>query len=138
MLKRLILIFTLICMIFSLGGCHFSIRDTVESNEASLPPLRIDSSLVCSIESIDGNRLLVLVLEGNSNYDKDDELYVTYETVAKDETIQKNDVISFEYNYVTDVAAVKNTPHIMTEQIAVIPNYVPPTTEAEDTETTIE
>lgn len=138
MLKRLILIFALICMIFSLGGCHFSIRDAVESNEASLPPLRIDSSLVCSIESIDGNRLLVLVLEGNSNYDKDDELYVTYETVAKDQTIQKNDVITFEYNYVTDVAAVKNTPHIMTEQIAVIPNYVPPTTEAEDTEATIE
>ena len=138
MLKRSILIFTIICMIFSLCGCHFSIRDAVESNEASLPPLRINSSLVCSVQSIDGNRLLVLVLEGNSNYDEDDELYVTYETVAKDQSVQKNDVITFEYNYVTDVAAVKNTPHITTDQITVIPNYVPPTTVAEDTEAATE
>ena len=138
MLKRSILIFTIVCMIFSLCGCHFSIRDTVESKEASLPPLRIDSSLVCSVISIDGNRLMVLVLEGNSNYDADDELYVTYETVAKDQAVKRNDVITFEYNYVTDVAAVKNTPHIMTEQITIIPNYVPPVTETESTEAATE
>ena len=138
MLKRFILIFTLVCMILGLCGCNFSIRDTVESKEASLPPLRIDSSLVCSVISIDGNRLMVLVLEGNSNYDADDELYVTYETVAKDQTVKRNDVITFEYNYVTDVAAVKNTPHIMTEQITIIPNYVPPVTETESTEAATE
>ena len=138
MLKRFILIFAAICMIVGLCGCQFSIRDTVESKEASLPPLRIDSSLVCSVVSIDGNRLYVLVLEGNSNYDKDDELYVTYETVAKDHSVKRDDVISFEYNYVTDVAAVKYTPLIMTEQIKIITDYVPPTTEAVDTEATTE
>ena len=134
MTKRQIVTFILICMIISLSGCHFSIRDTVESKDASLPPLRIDSSLVCSVSSIDGNRLFVVVLEGNSNYDKDDEIYVTYETVAKDQTVQRGDVITFGYNYVTDVAAIKNTPHIMTDEIAVIPDYVPPTTEAETAE----
>ena len=125
-------------MILGLCGCNFSIRDTVENKEASLPPLRIDSSLVCSVVSIDGNRLMVLVLEGNSNYDADDELYVTYETVAKDQAVKRDDVITFEYNYVTDVAAVKNTPHIMTEQITIIPNYVPPVTATESTEAATE
>ena len=138
MLKRFILISTVICMILGLCGCQFSIRDTVESKEASLPPLRIDSSLVCSVVSIDGNRLYVLVLEGNSNYDEDDELYVTYETVAKDQSVKRDDVITFEYNYVTDVAAVKNTPHIMTEQITIIADYVPPITQASDTESATE
>ena len=138
MTKRFIVIFALICMIISLTGCQFSIRDTVESKEATLPPLRIDSSLVCSVRSVDGSRLLVTVLEGNSNYDEEDELYVTYEAVAKDQPVQRGDVITSEYNYVTDVAAIKSTPHITTAEITVIPDYVPPTTEAVDTEATTE
>ena len=128
MKKRLIIILTLICMAVGLTGCNFSIRDTVEGKDATLPPLRIDSSLVCSVITVDGSRCYVKVLEGNSNYDIGDELYVTYEAVAKDQQIHHDDVITFEYNYVTDVAAIGDVPHIFVAEVNIIKNYVPPVT----------
>lgn len=134
--KRLTLFFTLLCIIVSLSGCQFSIRNTVEGQDATLPPLRIDSSLVCSVQSIDGTRLHVVILEGNSNFNKDDEIYVTYETVEKDQTVQRNDVITFQYNYVTDVSAYAKLPHILAGQISIIPDYEPPATEATEADAT--
>ena len=136
MSKRFTALFTFICLIIGLSGCNFSIRDTVESKDTSLPPLRIDSSLVCSVVSIEDNRLFVVILEGNNNYDKGDEIYVTYETVSKDQSVQQDDVITFSYNYVSDVAAIKSTPHILAGEISIIRNYEPPVTEPETTENT--
>ena len=133
MTKRLIILFTLICLIVGLSGCNFSIRESVEGKNVTLPPLRIDSTLVCRITTMDGNRCYVKVLEGNGNYDKDDELYVTYESVAKKEQVHHEDVITFEYNYVTSVAAIGNVPHILVDEVTVIKNYVPPV-EPENTE----
>ena len=134
MSKRIIILFTVICMAICMTGCHFSIRKTVEDKDTTLPPLRIDSSLVCSVDSIEGNRCLVTVLEGNGTYDADDEVYVTYESVAKKEQLHRGDVITFSYNYVTDVSAIDDMPHITVETVTIVKDYTPPTTAPDATE----
>jgi hypothetical protein len=132
MSKRLIVLFTLLGILTSLSGCHFSVRDTVEDKEATLPPLRIDSTLICAVSSIDGNRCQVIVLEDSSNYDKDDTLWVTYNSVAKNKSLHREDVITFAFNYITDVSAIDHIPHITVEEVTVIEDYVPPVTESTD------
>ena len=134
MSKRLIVLFLLVCMVVGLAGCKFSVRDTVEGKEATLPPLRIDSSLICSVTFIEGNRCQVVVLEGSGNYDPEDTLWVTYQSVAKDSTLRPDDVITFTFNYVTDVSSLNNLPHIAVEEITVLEDYVPPVTQAQDTQ----
>ena len=114
MLKRIFMLFTLACLLLTLAGCNSSIRDTVEGKDATLPPLRIDSTLICSVVSVDGNLCQALVLEGNNNYDKDDTIYITFDSVRKDQSLFSNDVIAFSYNYVTDVSAHNDHPHIKT------------------------
>lgn len=131
MMKRMIALLTLIMMIACLAGCQGSLKETVEGKEATLPPVRIDSSLVCSVKSIIGNRITAVVLEGNSNYDQDDTVYITYEAVNSDQEVKTGTVISLTYNYVTDVAAIDGTPHIMVEEISVIKDYKPPVDTAE-------
>ena len=131
MLKRLFALLALISVLLTLAGCNTSIRDTVEGKDATLPPLRIDSTLICSVTSIDGNRCAAVVLEGNNNYDKDDIIYVTYESVAKKLTPKHGDVITFSYNYVTDVSTYNKEPHIKTEKITILNDYVPPETTEE-------
>ncbi len=125
MSKRLIVLFLLLCMVIGLSGCNFSVRDTVEGKDTTLPPLRIDSSLVCSVTSIEGNRCFAVVLEGNNNYDKDDTVYITYDSVKKDQSVKSGDVITLDYNYVTDVSAYKDRPHIHTDEVAIVKDYKP-------------
>jgi len=133
MLKRFFAMLVFTCLLVSLTGCNSSIRDTVEGKDATLPPLRIDSSLVCSVTSIDGNRCELVVLEGNNNYDTGDTVYVTYETVARKLAPHNNDVITFTYNYVTSVSSYNGEPHIQTEEITILDDYVPPKTTEETT-----
>ena len=128
MLKRFFAFIALFCALLTLAGCNTSIRDTVEGQEATLPPLRIDSTLICSVTSVEGNRCAAVVLEGNNNYDKDDIVYITYDTVAKKLTPRYGDVITFTYNYVTGVSTYNKMPHIKTEEITIIDDYVPPET----------
>ena len=127
MLKRIFMLFTLACLLLTLAGCNSSIRDTVEGKDATLPPLRIDSTLICSVVSVDGNLCQALVLEGNNNYDKDDTIYITFDSVRKDQSLFSNDVIAFSYNYVTDVSAHNDHPHIKTGEITILKDYTPPT-----------
>ena len=131
MLKRLFALLMLTCLLLTLAGCNSSIRDTVEGKDTTLPPLRIDSTLICSVVSVNGNLCQALVLEGNNNYDKDDTVYITFESVKKDQSLFFDDVITFTYNYVTDVSAHNNKPHIKTAELTIIKNYTPPTTVAE-------
>lgn len=134
MLKRLFAFIALFCALLTLAGCNTSIRDTVEGKDTTLPPLRIDSTLICSVVSVNGNLCQALVLEGNNNYDKDDTVYITFESVKKDQSLFFDDVITFTYNYVTDVSTYNKKPHIQTEEITIIDDYVPPATEAVDAE----
>lgn len=138
MLKRLFALLTLTCLLLTLAGCNYSIRDTVEGKDTTLPPLRIDSTLICSVVSVNGNLCQALVLEGNNNYDKDDTVYITFESVKKDQSLFFDDVITFTYNYVTDVSTYNKKPHIQTEEINIIDDYVPPATEAADVEAATE
>ena len=125
MLKRLFAWMMLVCLMLTLAGCNSSIRDTVEGKEATLPPIRVDSTLICSVTSIEGNRCFAVVLAGNNNYDKDDIVYITYDSVKKDQTVKSGDVITLDYNYVTDVSAYKESPHIHTDEVAIINDYKP-------------
>ena len=125
MLKRLFALIMLVCLMLTLAGCNSSIRDTVEGKDATLPPIRVDSNLVCSVTSIDGNRCLAVVLEGNNNYDKDDAVYITFDSVKKDESVKSGDVITLAYNYVTDVSSYKEIPHIHTDEVAIVKDYTP-------------
>lgn len=138
MLKRLFALLTLTCLLLTLAGCNYSIRDTVEGKDTTLPPLRIDSTLICSVVSVNDNLCQALVLEGNNNYDKDDTVYITFESVKKDQSLFFDDVITFTYNYVTDVSTYNKKPHIQTEEINIIDDYVPPATEAADVEAATE
>ena len=131
MLKRIIAFLTLIVLIAGLVGCQGSIKDTVEGKEATLPPMRIDSSLVCSVKAVIGNRITAEILEGNSNYDQGDTIYITYEEVTKDQEVKIATVLSLTYNYVTDVAAIDGTPHIMAKEITVVKDYKPSVNNAE-------
>lgn len=128
MLKRLFALLVLIGALLALAGCNTSIRDTVEGKDATLPPLRIDSTLICSVTSIEGNRCYAVVLEGNNNYEKDDIVYITFDSATKNQTPVPGDVITVTYNYVTDVSAYNGEPHIKTEEITVLKNYTPPET----------
>lgn len=134
MLKRLFALLALFCALLTFAGCNTSIRNTVEGQEATLPPLRVDSTLICSVTSVEGNRCAAVVLEGNNNYEKDDIVYITYNAVAKKLTPRVGDVITFTYNYVTGVSTYNKKPHIQTEEITIIDDYVPPATEAVDAE----
>ena len=131
MLKRLFAWMMLVCLMLTLAGCNSSIRDTVEGKDTTLPPLRIDSTLICSVVSVNGNLCQALVLEGNNNYDKDDTVYIAFESVKKDQSLFFDDVITFTYNYVTDVSTYNKKPHITTGELTIIKNYTPPTTVAE-------
>ena len=134
MFKRIVILFTVICLAVGLSGCKFSIRNTVEDQATTLPPLRIDSNLVCQITDIEGNRCTVTILEGNSTYDAEDEIYVTYQSVSQNQRLRRGDVISLTYNYVTDVSAIGNTPHIAAQSVTVIQDYTPPETTEGTTE----
>lgn len=131
MMKRFIALFMLICLLPVLAGCNSSLRNTVEGQEATMPPLRVDSTLICSVVSVTDNRCQAIVLEGNNNYDKDDTVYITFESVNKNQSLFYDDVITFSYNYVTDVSVYQNKPHIKTGEISIIKNYTPPETTAE-------
>ena len=125
MLKRTFALITLVCLMLSLAGCNATIRDTVEGQEATLPPIRIDSTLICSVTSVEGNLCQTIVLEGNNNYDQDDTVYITFDSVKMDQSIKSGDVITVSYNYVTDVSAYKNKPHIHTEVLTILNDYMP-------------
>ena len=131
MLKRLSAQLALFCLLLCLAGCNSSIRDTVEGNDATLPPLRIDSTLICSVVSVADNRCQAIVLEGNNNYDRDDTIYITFDSVAKDQSLFYGDAITFNYNYVTDVSAFEGKPNIKTDEITILKDYTPPETTTE-------
>lgn len=131
MLKRLSALLALFCLLLCLAGCNSSIRDTVEGKDATLPPLRIDSTLICSVVSVADNRCQAIVLEGNNNYDRDDTIYITFDSVAKDQSLFYGDAITFNYNYVTDVSAFEGKPNIKTDEITILKDYTPPETTTE-------
>lgn len=134
MSKRIIALIGLFCLLISLAGCKLSIRNTVEGKDASLPAFDLSTSLICTVDSMDGSRCTVTVLEDNSNYDKDDVLYITYDTVAEGQSLTIGDVITFSYNYVSDVSAISGTPHIVVEELSILPEYTPPETTTEATD----
>ena len=81
--------------------------------------------MICSVTSVEGNLCQTIVLEGNNNYDQDDTVYITFDSVNKDQSIKSGDVITVSYNYVRDVSAYKNKPHIHTEVLTILNDYMP-------------
>lgn len=132
MLKRFFALLALSCLLLTLAGCNTSIRDTVEGNDATLPPLRIDSTLICSVVSVVDNRCQAIVIEGNNNYDRDDTVYITFDSVAKDQSLFYGDAITFSYNYVTDVSSFEGKPNIKTGEVTILKDYTPPETTTEE------
>lgn len=137
MYKRILALLCLVGLLICSTGCSFSLRDTVEGEDApSLPSFHLSSTLICSVASIDVSHCTVTVLEDNSTYDKDDILYVTYETVADNQKLSVGDIVTFTYHYVSDVSVIDDTSHIAVDELTVLPEYTPPETTVKTTEET--
>ena len=66
-------------------------------------------------------------------------VYVTYQPADGSTSLKTGDIISVTYNYITDVSSISGIPHIITDTVSVLPDYIPPETTAEaPAETTVE
>ncbi len=86
----------------------------------TLPTLDLyGSSLTGTVEYVDGQNCRVVIVEGDGHYDPKTTIQLTYSTVKGKDTIEVGDKVSFDYDYVTDVADYNNLPHITIEQVNV-------------------
>lgn len=131
MLKRFLTLISLLVLLMCTAGCSFSLRNTVEvENAPSLPAFDLRSTLIVQVDSIDGSRCSATVLEENSTYDADDAVYITFTTVTGNQALRSGDIITLTYTYVDDVSAIGGTPHITVEEVTILTDYTPPETEA--------
>ena len=147
MLKKTISVIAVIVLLFSISGCNFSLKDTVndsvkdavEGQEGpTLPNFSFSSELICIVDGFEGDKCSATVMEDNGTYDEETSVLITYESVAEGLSLTAGDYITFKYRYTTDVSAIDGTPHIKTEEITILPEYTPPETTAETTEETTE
>ena len=152
MTKRLIAVILLLVVMILAAGCQEEIqnaqeeiKNVVEQGETpDFLTFDFSSTLICTVDEIIGNQCIAEVTEGNGNYDPETMVLISFEAVTEDADLKAGDVITFTYDYAVDVSAVTkyeskmdtyhNIPHIHTEEISTIPDYVPPETVPETTE----
>ncbi len=86
----------------------------------TLPALDLySSSLSGTVENVDGQNCRVVIAEGDSHYDTESVIQLTYTTLSGKDTLAVGDKVSFDYNYIEDVADYNSLPHITVDQVKV-------------------
>ncbi len=86
----------------------------------TLPTLDLySSSLTGTVEYVDGQSCRVSITEGDDHYDEETSIQLTYSKAEGKALAEVGDKVSFDYNYIEDVADYNGLPHITVEQIKV-------------------
>ena len=111
-LSLLIAAATVVCL--TLTGCGMDSNPT-------LPQLVLDGSeLTGTVEYINGRTCRILITEEDGHYDAEDQLYLTYSTIAGSKAIKVGDTVSFSYRYTQDVSEYNGDPHITVNEVSVL------------------
>lgn len=98
-----------------LAGCSIEMISMPE-----LPELKLGKSqLTGTVEYINGRTCRVVVTEGDSHFDADDIIQLTYTNLAGSKTVAVGNQVRFEYDYTTQVAEYLGSPHITVNQVHV-------------------
>lgn len=102
------LIISVILILILLTGCSIEMISMPE-----LPELDMGTStLEGSVESVDGLTCKVLITVGDSHFDAEDEIQLTYTNLEGSNSISVGDTVTFEYDYNSQVSEHLGSPHI--------------------------
>lgn len=110
-------IFAFICilaLILSLSACGFSL-DSIDLGP--LDDFFSKDPIVCSVLEKDGQELKLLVLSSDGYYDVEDKLLVSYSTISGGTSVKVGDIVTFSYDYLTDVTVKGDYPYIVVDSI---------------------
>lgn len=78
------------------------------------------STLTGTVEYVNGRTCRVLITEGDSHYDPDDVIQLTFVNLeGSKKSVQMGDTVKFEYNYISQVSEYLGSPHITVNQLYV-------------------
>ena len=84
----------------------------------TLPALDLyGSTITGTVEYMDGQSCRILVTEGDSHYDTETQVQITYTSIVGKDALAVGDKITVEYDYVKHVTDYNGLPHITVEQI---------------------
>lgn len=111
-MRKLPLLLILSALILGLlSGC---------GSEPALPTLDLyGSSITGTVEYMDGQSCRILVTEGDSHYDTETQVQVTYTAIDGKAALAVGDEITVEYDYVKNVTDYNGLPHITVEKIRI-------------------
>ena len=85
-----------------------------------LPELNLGKSeLTGTVEYINGRTCRVLITEGDSHFDEEDIIQVTYVNLVGSKAVSVGSTVSFSYDYTSQVAEHLGSPHITVHQVHV-------------------
>ena len=85
-----------------------------------LPKLDLGKSqLAGTVEYVNGRTCRVLLTEGDSHFDADDIIQLTYTNLVGSKSIGVGSTVRFDYDYTTQVAEYLGSPHITVNQVHV-------------------
>ena len=111
--------FLLLLTVLSL--CAMLMTGCGSDQKPTLPKLNLDGSeLSGTVEYVNGRTCLLRVSEGDSHYDADDLVYLTYSAITGGKTVSVDNVVRFSYHYITDVSEYNGEPHITVNEVSVL------------------
>ena len=85
-----------------------------------LPELNLGrSELSGTVEYINGRTCRVLITEGDSHFDEEDIIQLTYVNLAGSKSIAIGSTVHFSYDYTSQVSEHLGSPHITVHQVHV-------------------
>ena len=98
-----------------LAGCGIEMIAMPELPEIELGK----SSLAGVVEYVNGRTCRVRITEGDSHFDEEDIVQLTYTNLVGSKSIGVNSAVRFDYDYTTQVAEYLGSPHITVNQVHV-------------------
>ena len=85
-----------------------------------LPKIQLGrSQLTGTVEHVNGRTCRVMITEGDSHFDSEDIIQLTYTNLVGSKSVAVGNTVSFSYDYVSQVAEYLGSPHITVNQVRV-------------------
>jgi len=102
----------LVLMLALLTGCGIEMISMPDLPEIELGK----SQLVGTVEYVNGRTCRVRITEGDSHFDAEDIIQLTYTNLVGSKSIGVGSTVRFDYDYTTQVAEYLGSPHITVNQ----------------------
>lgn len=112
--RRFFAFFIVLSMAVLLAGCGLSLESV---DLGPLNGLLKKDPIVCSVLEKEDQQLKLVVLSSDGYYDVDDELLVSYSSISGGTSVNVGDIITFSYDYLTDVTVKGDYPYIVVDSI---------------------